>query len=245
MLLQFISPRSASIFENIYGLRALGFGVYHLDGAILLVFSLIFLAVTSKSINKKILVYLGGAIALLMSRSALIPLFLYTYLNSGILKLILIGAGFLMIGWGVSYLEGGIIFEAFELFVNLYEGKGLSTRSTDALAHMVIVPEDINTYIIGDGMFYNPVVPGFYMGTDIGYMRIFYFSGLTGVCLFIILNLYFCWYVYRNSKNLAVSKLALLLTFLVLIMNVKGLFVVLLMTTFLLCINRNLYSWRY
>ena len=237
-LIQFISPRSAATFENIYGLRSIGFGIYHIEGGVLLVFLLAFLAITSKGVNRNILVYLGGGVALLMSRSVIIPVILYTYISAGAARLALLIFSFVALGWGASHLSEGIVFEAFELFINLYEGKGVSTRSTDALAHMVIITGDVKTYLFGDGMFYNPSEPGFYMGTDIGYLRVFYFSGVLGVLLFCVLNVYFCLHLCRVSNSLNVSKMSWLLILLVLIINVKGIFIVLLMSTFLMCMAK-------
>ena len=76
----------------------------------------------------------------------------------------------------------------FEGFFNYFEGGEFETASTNTLKSMVVFPEDIKTWIIGDGYFANSrydenylgdsTTGGFYMGTDIGYLRFIFYGGL-------------------------------------------------------------------
>ena len=61
---------------------------------------------------------------------------------------------------------------------------------------MVVFPQTIHTWIIGDGYMLNPfwvddnfVGPnyggGFYMGTDIGYLRFIFYFGIVGLMAFL------------------------------------------------------------
>ena len=59
----------------------------------------------------------------------------------------------------------------FELFNNYLKSGELTTSSTRSMMYMYRFPEDIKTWIIGDGYFENPYMPGYYyMRTDIGFL---------------------------------------------------------------------------
>lgn len=78
-----------------------------------------------------------------------------------------------------SYLQYG-----FEGFFKFYETGRWSTDSTDKLQRMVIFPNNTKTWLIGDGWFEAPSGNGFYMGTDVGYLRLIFYSGIMGLALF-------------------------------------------------------------
>lgn len=79
----------------------------------------------------------------------------------------------------------------FEGFFALVETGEWQVDSTDTLRSMVVWPEELRTWIIGDGYFlnsrYDPnylgsaTDQGFYMGTDIGYLRFIFYFGLAGL----------------------------------------------------------------
>ena len=80
---------------------------------------------------------------------------------------------------------------AFEGFFNLVETGEWSIASNDRLATMYVFPETIKTWLIGDGYFSSPrdvdpmfigkIVGGYYMGTDVGYLRFIFYFGLVGL----------------------------------------------------------------
>ncbi len=84
----------------------------------------------------------------------------------------------------------------FEGFFSLFEkGKWETTSSNILINSMVVFPDNIRTWIIGDGYAANPSVDpyytgeiyrGYYMGTDIGYIRYIFYFGLLGLSLFIV-----------------------------------------------------------
>ena len=61
---------------------------------------------------------------------------------------------------------------------------------------MIVFPDDLHTWIIGDGYLENPfnrdmnyIGPnfgGYYMATDIGYLRFLFYFGLIGLLLFCV-----------------------------------------------------------
>ena len=79
----------------------------------------------------------------------------------------------------------------FEGFFSLVETGEWQVSSNDVLESMVVWPEELRTWIIGDGYFVSeridpnyvgPVLEaGYYMGTDIGYCRFLFYFGVVGL----------------------------------------------------------------
>lgn len=88
----------------------------------------------------------------------------------------------------------------FEGFFSLAEKGEWETNSNNVLKKMVVWPDNLKTWIIGDGYLNNPSdkslgtydpyfvgkFHGYYMGTDIGYLRYIFYFGLIGLITFII-----------------------------------------------------------
>lgn len=81
---------------------------------------------------------------------------------------------------------------AFEGFFSLAEKGRWEVSSNEILKNMVVFPDNLKTWIFGDGYFYDPTFVdqyytgqyfngGYYMGTDIGYLRFIFYSGLIGL----------------------------------------------------------------
>lgn len=99
----------------------------------------------------------------------------------------------------------------FEGFFSLWETGEWKTNSNDILLnHMVVFPDNWHTWLIGDGYASNPldkgnpdpyytgpVYHGFYMGTDIGYLRFLFYFGILGTMAFI----FFMWKVTQSCVN--------------------------------------------
>ncbi len=76
----------------------------------------------------------------------------------------------------------------FESFFNLFEEGEFQSDSTEKLKSMIVFPEEMRTWIIGDGYFENSrndinylgnsTDQGYYMGTDIGYLRFIFYGGI-------------------------------------------------------------------
>ena len=79
----------------------------------------------------------------------------------------------------------------FEGFFNLVEEGHWSTDSTSKLETMYVWPDNLKTWIVGDGYFENQrndpnyignaTVRGYYMGTDVGYCRYIFYFGIIGL----------------------------------------------------------------
>ena len=85
---------------------------------------------------------------------------------------------------------------AFEGFFSLAESGEWDVNSNNILKQMIVFPETLKTWLIGDGYFDNPFYidpyymgpnfPGFYMATDIGYLRFIFYFGLIGLVSFVV-----------------------------------------------------------
>lgn len=84
----------------------------------------------------------------------------------------------------------------FEGFFSLVEKGRWETNSNNILKDMVVFPETLHTWIIGDGYLNDPFnldpnyigqdFHGYYMQTDIGYLRFLFYFGLVGLTAFVI-----------------------------------------------------------
>ena len=101
---------------------------------------------------------------------------------------------------------------AFEGFFSLVEKGHWETSSTEKLlSTMVVFPETLHTWIIGDGYFINSrydinylgntTDQGYYMGTDVGYLRFIFYFGAIGLILMIGLIVYSAILCIRHFKN--------------------------------------------
>lgn len=81
----------------------------------------------------------------------------------------------------------------FEGFFSIFESGEWHTDSNEKLETMIVFPESLKTWIIGDGYFSSPrndpnfigeIVGGYYMGTDIGYLRFIFYFGIVGLIAF-------------------------------------------------------------
>lgn len=88
---------------------------------------------------------------------------------------------------------------AFEGFFSLWEKGEWNVGSNNLLKNMFIFPTNLKTWLIGDGYIRNPYdwdpyyvgpeIGGYYMGTDVGYLRFVFYFGVIGLCFFFM---FFC-----------------------------------------------------
>lgn len=105
--------------------------------------------------------------------------------------IILIASIASIILYNTSYIFKSNIRFAFEGFFSLFETGRWETNSNNALMNMFVLPDNIHTWIIGDGYLYDPAginpyyvgenYPGYYMDTDVGYLRFIFYFGLIGL----------------------------------------------------------------
>lgn len=87
----------------------------------------------------------------------------------------------------------------FEGFFSLVEEGKWQSNSNDILLNMIVFPNNLKTWLIGDGYGGNPVgdpyyigpeYHGFYMDTDIGYLRFLFYFGIFGAIALVTLICY-------------------------------------------------------
>ena len=105
---------------------------------------------------------------------------------------ILVSLGLIVLLYQTNYAFRSNLRFGFEGFFSLVEKGYWETNSTNILKGMVIWPESLKTWAIGDGLFFNSegtpdrfgqLETGFYMDTDIGYLRYIFYFGSIGLVL--------------------------------------------------------------
>lgn len=91
------------------------------------------------------------------------------------------------------------IFKDYQLWLFEIFDKGLgSSDSGSALFSTHIkLPDNIETILIGDGKYIDSITKGYYMSTDIGYLRHLYFGGI----FFMISVLSIPFFMFMKNKN--------------------------------------------
>lgn len=89
---------------------------------------------------------------------------------------------------------------AFEGFFSLAEKGRWETHSNEILKNMYTLPDNMKTWLIGDGYMDNPTESdpyyigyawkGFYHGTDVGYLRFIFYAGIFCMAAFVVYMFY-------------------------------------------------------
>ncbi|MDA3977808.1 hypothetical protein PF272_02265 [Gallibacterium sp. AGMB14963] len=124
---------------------------------------------------------------------------------------------------GIDLLHSKLFYFAAELFINLFSGAGLETESTDILLEMYqILPTTLATWLIGDGFYLaqNSLDGLYYMGTDVGYLRIIFAVGLVGLIVNLMTHSYLTAKIMALKSQRALLYFALLTLYVILL--IKG-----------------------
>lgn len=117
-----------------------------------------------------------------------------------------------------------VIEWGFEFLFKASRGNGLETESTNQLKEMYFLPSDIRTYFIGDGLYEDPSDNTlYYMGTDVGYLRILFYLGLPGIIFYFLPQFVLFYFIRKKSTDRRIVLLSLLLIFYGFVLNFKGL----------------------
>lgn len=111
---------------------------------------------------------------------------------------------------------------AFELFINFFEKDSLETGSTNRMQEMYFFPDNLNTWLFGDGKIMLKE-GGYYMGTDIGYIRLLFYFGLPCTLFFVYVLLRYYQILRKSTQRKELKYLFFFLTLWMLILNLKGL----------------------
>lgn len=125
---------------------------------------------------------------------------------------------FFVLGWYLYNTNSDaneMIRFGLEPFFNYFgDERTFLAKSNENLLRMYIWPDNMKTWIIGDGYFNNPNTTdpyylgqttswGYYMGTDVGYCRLIFYFGLTGLMIFTSFLLYstkILFYAFNQHK---------------------------------------------
>lgn len=119
--------------------------------------------------------------------------------------------------FGISQLiESSAFVHAFEIFL----GDGGTTSSTEHMKSMYIFPDNFKTWIVGDGKFTDG--NGYYMGTDVGFLRLWFYYGVVGSLFFFFQQFYSLILIMKMTDNVLIEKYCLFLGLFILIINFKG-----------------------
>lgn len=111
----------------------------------------------------------------------------------------------------------------FEMFYNYTESGTISTASSDDLKSMYdIHPTNLSTWLIGDGLFVNPMnASTYYMNTDVGYFRLIFCIGLVGTLAYFAYQISIIM-MFNNKTESKYAIVALFFAAYIMMMNVKG-----------------------
>ena len=110
---------------------------------------------------------------------------------------------------------------AFEFLVDFDANDGVETSSTNRMAEMLILPDSIGTWLMGDGRFTDPS-GGYYMHTDIGYIRMLFYFGLPITLFFIYVLFRYSKILYSIKPSRVLKYFFITIFFWFIILNIKG-----------------------
>lgn len=107
----------------------------------------------------------------------------------------------------------------FEMFVNYFVNNKFETASTNELKTMYIFPDNLQSWVIGDGHWMNystnPIT--YYQSTDVGFSRLIFYFGIIGTFIYFMMQSY----IIKVSYKVKFNYLLLILCY-IFILNLKG-----------------------
>ncbi len=219
-LLLFQTEAAKNVFSNTFGLRSTGFGVIHNEGSTTLVLLYAFLVFEHRhsffNLISSLLIYCSAYTSRMVF--LLIPV-IQAFLDPQ--KLLIAVSIFVILLLFVLDTSTGPLSEVFE-FYNVYLETGyLGARSADSIFGMITKPDNLTTWTLGDGKFFEGV--GFYMGSDIGFSRVVFFGGLFGLLFYSAMCIWpVCFLLKPFSLTVKNTILLFLILFVFVLSNIKG-----------------------
>nr|WP_306446433.1 hypothetical protein [Odoribacter splanchnicus] len=109
---------------------------------------------------------------------------------------------------------------AFEWYFSLRENGTFETTSTNTLKSMFIFPDNIKTWLLGDGRL-NAANGGFYKNTDVGYFRNLFYWGIIGSLLFYFVQYQYFLITKKTTHQILIKRFLGFIMIWVLIYNFK------------------------
>ncbi|WP_158661045.1 hypothetical protein [Bacillus kwashiorkori] len=114
---------------------------------------------------------------------------------------------------------------SFDLFLNYFETGKLETGSSNTVFEKMIFMPDAMTFLFGDGYYSNPNGSGYYMSTDVGFMRPLLFYGFIPTMIAYGITYFLLFSILKVSlKRIDVAGiiLSLLLFIQIVLFEIKG-----------------------
>ncbi len=241
---QNISELDLLKLDELSEMRLLGFGSSYFGSGIINCVGLLFIAylyleekITSRKLMYVLLFLVTAFIGILKARTTFLGVILallYISTRDG-LKSIKFLIQFLFISLFIGFLVFSILEKfvpnfdvlmsfGFEMFENYFRYGSLESNSTDELTEMYTLPNDVNTWIIGDGH-WNSLTKGdftYYKNTDVGYLRMIYYFGLIGTFYYFLFHLNFFKIISSKMNNINFKYLLVFSGILLVVLNFKG-----------------------
>lgn len=228
----------ATLEDNI-GMRLIGLGSYFFAAGVIHGLSLIFTVYLylKNKINKKwIIVYIFNFfVGLLMARTTVIGfavsilfMIIWKPLNVFYIKqkfkwgIYLVSLFVIALIGIIMVVDEEVLKWAFEFFYNYSDSGSFESSSTNRLKEMYVIPTNIFTYLIGDGK-YNLPEGGYYMSTDVGYLRLLYYGGIPMIVSFYFFMYYISKYIVKYNTSIIDKYLFFIIFLYLIILNFKGL----------------------
>lgn len=241
---QNISELDLLKLDELSEMRLLGFGSSYFGSGIINCVGLLFIAflyleekITYKKLTYVLLFLVTAFIGILKARTTFLGVILaLIYISTrDRLKSIKFLIQFLFISLFIGFLVFSILEKlvpnfdvlmsfGFEMFENYFRYGSLESNSTDELTEMYTLPNDVNTWIIGDGH-WNSLTKGdftYYKNTDVGYLRMIYYFGLLGTLYYFLFHFKFLKMISAKMKNLNFKYLLIFSGILLVVLNFKG-----------------------
>ena len=222
LLVLFMSGDSSGTFDLLYGLRTIGFGLYHVNGAVTFAITAFFVLFSANKISLLNKLTFGASVllSLTMSRTSMIVLALFS------IRKVMVVIGLIVILYALSFVESGPIFQATEIVRNLRVDGSFRTTSTDQNLTMIMYPNNFYDLMTGFGRFYeNEVDINYFKDTDLGWVRLWLFGGAGFMFLFALVSLYIPILSLRKSVKSNFLYFSLVIILLFFILNMKGIFI--------------------
>lgn len=116
-----------------------------------------------------------------------------------------------------------IVFKfIFEFWLNYIDTGTLSTSSSDKTLSMYLFPDNLKTWVWGDGRMFNNE-GGYYMGTDVGYIRLLFYFGSIATIIYFIIQFFLHRVLIKYTKDTPIKKMIFFMFLWVCVFHIKGL----------------------
>lgn len=120
-----------------------------------------------------------------------------------------------------EFMPDDLLCFGFEHFYSMSENGSFESQSTNTLMEMwQVFPHDMRTLLFGDGRWVSN--DGYYMETDVGYLRLIFYFGVLGAALFFISQILQYYYIKQWFKDKEIRRFIFFTLISFFVYNIKG-----------------------